>query len=480
MPELYKDFLFITPELILLLGALFALMLGAFTKNNNFALVFCLSLIASAIAMVMAMPSEKIQLFSGVLEISELTNFAKILILLSAMVVLLFSHHQRFLFEFSILTMLSAAGMLLLVSATSLMIVYLSIELMTLPLYIMAAIHQKDSKSTEAGIKYFVLGSISSGLFLLGTSLVYGFTQTLSFAGIYEYYVALSTESEALSMPLGFLISMIFILVALCFKISAVPFHMWSPDVYQGSPTIVTTFFASAPKVAGFIITAKILLDPFTELYSQWQQILLFAAIASMLIGSVGAIAQSNFKRLLAYSSIGHVGFILCGLLIGEPEGAQATLIYLSIYISMTLGTFGVLLTFRKNGKELINISDFSGISKAHPYMSFAMAVFMLSMAGIPPLAGFIAKLYILFALIGDEFYYTSIAFILFSLISAYYYIKIIKVMYFDASTDQVTVIKNFPLKIGILACALFNILLILNPDSLITYAARASIFIFR
>ncbi|MCL4142705.1 UNVERIFIED_CONTAM: hypothetical protein GTU68_059473, partial [Idotea baltica] len=335
------------------------------------------------------MPNENMILFDGLYIKNSFSEFAKILIMFSTMFILMMmtpieTEDKHFQFEHVIMVMLSLAGMMILVSSHSLLTLYMGLELMSLPLYILAASNRNNHHSTEAGMKYFILGALASGLYLFGASLIYGFTGEIRFDKIVAFFNA------------GFLVGMVFLIVAFCFKISAVPFHMWTPDVYEGSPTVVTAFLASAPKVAGMALLTWMLYAPFADLVDQWQQIIYFVAVASMFVGSLGAIKQTNFKRLLAYSSIGHVGFMLVSLVAGDVDGIRGVVLYLIIYLSMTIGMFAILLMLNRGKRKYEKLVDFAGLSTTHPKTAFAVAVLMLSMAGIPPLAGFFAKLYVL------------------------------------------------------------------------------------
>jgi NADH-quinone oxidoreductase subunit N len=294
---------------------------------------------------------------------------------------------------------------------------------MSLALYVVAASNRDNAKSTEAGLKYFVLGALSSGMLLYGASLIYGFTGTVEFAGI---AAAVKTGST------GIVFGLVFLLAGLCFKVSAVPFHMWTPDVYEGAPTPVTAFFASAPKVAALAVFTRVTLTAFPGIVPQWQQIVVFVAIASMALGSFAAIGQKNIKRLMAYSSIGHMGFALVGLAAGTVEGAQGVLVYISIYVAMTLGSFAVILSMKRNGQPMEQISDFAGLSRTNPLLAFVFAMLLFSLAGIPPLAGFFAKFYVFLAAIESGLYVLSVIGVLASVVGAFYYLRVIKIMYFD------------------------------------------------
>lgn len=474
MLELIEGLAVFNVELFLVLASLGLLLVGAFQKNDNVVLYLSVAAIGFACFLNFVHFSDQMYAFSNMLESNFFIQFGKMLILISSLFVLLIATNETQKFELPILVLLSTSGMLILTSAYNFITLYLGLELMSLPLYILAAFNRNDSRSTEAGLKYFILGAIASGVFLMGTSLIYGFTGAINFGNVYDYYLNL-TEGESVSMPLGFLVGMVFVVTAFCFKISAVPFHMWTPDVYQGSPTLITMFFASAPKVAGFIILIKILTNPFADLYVQWQQVVLFASIASMLVGSLGAIMQVNFKRLLAYSSIGHVGFALGGLATAEPYGVQGILIYLAIYITMTIGTFGAIIMLKKGEKNIVNIEDFAGLSKSCPNIAICITIFMMSMAGIPPLAGFFAKYFILVPLMKAEMYATAVIFVIASVISAFYYLNIVKVIYFDAEDKKASVHANLAFKFVVLICVLFNIVFLTMPSYLVNITQIAS-----
>jgi NADH-quinone oxidoreductase subunit N len=327
-------------------------------------------------------------------------------------------------FEYPVLVILSTLGMLLLISADNLIALYLGLELMSLALYVMAAFARDDGQASEAGLKYFVLGALSSGMMLYGSSLLYGFAGTVSFAGI--------AASVATSAPIGVIFGLVFVLAGLAFKMSAAPFHMWTPDVYQGAPTPVTAFFASAAKMAAVAITARLVITAFPDVKDQWRQIIIFLAIASTLLGSFAAIGQQNIKRLMAYSSIGHMGFALIGLAAGDEAGVRGVAIYLAIYLVMTLGTFAAILAMRVKGKFVENISDLAGLSRTNGLMAFFLAMLMFSLAGIPPLAGFFAKYYVLLAAVDAGLYPLAVIGVLASAIAAFYYLRVVKVMYFD------------------------------------------------
>jgi len=367
--------------------------------------------------------------------------FMKCLVLIGAAVTLIMGmgfvkRENMNRFEFPVLILFATLGMLLMISANDLIALYVGLELQSLSLYIVAAFRRDSLRSSEAGLKYFVLGALSSGMLLYGSSMVYGFT---GFTGFHEIASAIHNGGgDAHSTTsIGILIGLVFIVAALAFKVSAVPFHMWAPDVYEGAPTPVTAFFAAAPKVAAMALFLRVLLGPFHEMLAQWDQIIVFISIASMVLGAFAAIGQKNIKRLIAYSSIGHIGYAMVGLAAGTPEGIRGVLIYLAIYMVMSLGTFACILAMRRRGQMLEKIDDLAGLSKTNPAIALALAIFMFSMAGIPPLAGFFGKLYVFLAAIEEGMYALAIIGVLTSAVGAYYYIRIVKVMYFDKPVDS-------------------------------------------
>src|SRR3984885_10452304 len=424
----------VLPELVLALGAMTLLMIGAYRGPQTTSLVtglaVCLLVVVGALELWL--PAGKLTTFNGSFIVDDFARFLKILALIGSAATLILSTEfladpSRRIFEYAILVLLSTLGMMVLISAGDLIMLYLGLELMSLALYVVAASNRDNAKSTEAGLKYFVLGALSSGMLLYGASLIYGFTGTVSFAGI---AAAVKTGS------IGIVFGLVFLLAGLCFKISAVPFHMWTPDVYEGAPTPVTAFFASAPKVAALAVFTRVALTAFPGIVTQWQQIVVFVSIASMALGSFAAIGQKNIKRLMAYSSIGHMGFALVGLAAGTAEGAQGVLVYVSIYVAMTLGTFSVILTMKRNGQHVEQISDFAGLSRTNPVIAFFFAMFLFSLAGVPPLAGFFAKFYVFIAAIKAGLFTLAVIGVLASVVGAFYYLTIIKVMYFDEAAS--------------------------------------------
>ena len=423
----------ILPEAVLAGGAMLMLMIGvgAHQSERSARIVngFCVAVLALAALVVVMLPSGRSELFGGSFVVDDYARFLKLLALAGSGGALLLSLDWLTLekqqkFEYGVLFLLSTLGMLLLISANDLIALYLGLEMMSLPLYVVAASNRDNVRSTEAGLKYFVLGALSSGMLLYGASLIYGFTGTVNFAGI--------AKATGQGANLGLIFGLVFMFVGFCFKISAVPFHMWTPDVYEGAPTPVTAFFAAAPKVAGIAIFVRATVVAFPGITHEWQQIVVFVSIASMVLGAFAAIGQRNIKRLMAYSSIGHMGFALVGLAAGTPEGVQGVLVYMTIYVAMTLGTFAVILSMRRDGMYVENISDLAGLARTHPTMAFFLAMLLFSLAGIPPLAGFFAKFYVFLAAIKAGLYTLAVIGVLSSVVGAYYYLNIVKIMYFD------------------------------------------------
>jgi len=466
----------VLPELVLAVGAMALLMIGAFRGPGTTALVtgLAVGLLILVGVLELTLPAGKLTSFGGSFIVDDFARFLKVLALIGSVATLVLSAEflsdpSRRLFEYAILVLLSTLGMMVLISAGDLIALYLGLELMSLALYVVAASNRDNAKSTEAGLKYFVLGALSSGMLLYGASLVYGFTGTVSFAGI---------AAAAKSGNVGLVFGLVFLLAGLCFKISAVPFHMWTPDVYEGAPTPVTAFFASAPKVAALAVFTRVTLTAFPGIVSQWQQVVVFVAIASMALGSFAAIGQKNIKRLMAYSSIGHMGFALVGLAAGTVEGAQGVLVYISIYVAMTLGSFAIIIAMRRQGQSLENISDFAGLSRTNPTLAFFFAMLLFSLAGVPPLAGFFAKWYVFVAAIKAGLFTLSVVGVLSSVVGAYYYLLIVKVMYFDEPLPKLDPVR---LELGtVMALAgLFNMFFFVHPGSLVAAATAAAKSLF-
>ncbi len=443
----------IMPEIILAVSALLLLLLGAFRGDKKVKSQIDLALVAVFIAICAEINISAISgnFLSGMIYIDKFSFVAKLLVLVSTFGVLFLSrsyyvkHVQTAVAEFPVLILLSVVGMMLLLSAANLLALYVSFELQSLALYILAALHRNNTKSSEAGLKYFVLGSLASGLLLFGSSYLYGFTGSMDFN-----LIASSIGENFVNDPknLGILIGMILIVVAICFKISAVPFHMWAPDVYQGAPTIVTSFFVTAPKVTLIALFIKLLMGPFAFAFASLQQIIFVLAMLSMLVGAIGGLLQFNIKRLLAYSSIGHVGYILMGLVAGK-ENFGFVLIYITIYLLMTLGVFAFIMLLKKDNNANVDsdpedIRSLSGLAKNHPLSALALSILLFSMAGIPPFAGFIGKFFVFMAVVGQGYYLLALVGILASVIAAFYYLRIIKIMYFDENKKLVALPANF------------------------------------
>ena len=466
----------VLPELVLAVGAMALLMVGAYRGVRVTGLVVVLALILMVIVGVLelTLPAGKLVTFNGSFIVDDFARFLKILALIGSSATLILSTEfladpSRRIFEYAILVLLSTLGMMILISAGDLIMLYLGLELMSLALYVVAASNRDDIKSTEAGLKYFVLGALSSGMLLYGASLIYGFTGTVSFAGI---------AAAAKTGSIGIVFGIVFLLAGLCFKVSAVPFHMWTPDVYEGAPTPVTAFFASAPKVAAMAVFTRVALTAFPGIMPQWQQIVVFVSIASMALGSFAAIGQKNIKRLMAYSSIGHMGFALVGLAAGTAEGAQGVLVYVAIYVAMTLGTFSVILAMKRNGQHVEKISDFAGLSRTNPMLAFFFAMLLFSLAGVPPLAGFFGKFYVFVAAIKAGLFTLSVIGVLTSVIGAYYYLSIVKVMYFDEPLTQLDPVR-VELRAVLAVAGLFNIFFFVYPGPLVSMATVAAKSLF-
>jgi NADH-quinone oxidoreductase subunit N len=424
------------PEIILAAGVLVLVLLGAFRGERSAGVmnVAALALLAVAFVAVLMLPAERTETMAGSFVVDAFARFMKALTLIGAAAGILMSTEylrregiERF--EYPILIVLSTTGMLMVISSNDLIALYLGLELLSLSSYVIAAFDRDNPRSSEAGLKYFVLGALSSGMLLYGASLVYGFTGTVSFPAI-----ATILQGEAGS---GVIFGLVFVAAGIAFKISAVPFHMWTPDVYEGSPTPVTAFFAAAPKMAGMAMAVRVFVDAFPGILGQWQQIIVFISIASMVLGSFAAIGQRNLKRLMAYSSIGNVGYALIGLAAGTAEGVQGVVIYMAIYLAMTLGTFACILGFRRGNVMFETVDDLSGLARTHPMIAFCLAMMMFSLAGIPPLAGFFAKFYVFAAAIQANLVTLAVIGVITSVIGAFYYIRIVKVMYFDEPKER-------------------------------------------
>ena len=460
------------PELILAVGALFLLLFGAIRGKESDGPVTEIAVGVLGLAIVVILLDSKTHavVYDGMFVDDAFGRFMKVLTVGGSLVTLLMG--QRFLarekidkFEYPILVILSTLGALILISATGLITLYLGLELMSLALYVLAAFHRDNRRASEAGLKYFVLGALSSGMLLYGASLLYGFAGTVEFAGI-----ATAIGGKA---SLGVEFGLVFLMAGLAFKMSVAPFHMWTPDVYQGAPTPVTAFFATAPKMAAVAITTRVIITAFPGITVQWQQLVIAISILSMALGSFAAIGQTDIKRMMAYSAIGNMGFALVGLAAGTPEGVQGVVIYMAIYLVMTLGTFAAILSMKIDGRQLTNVADLMGLSKTHAGMAFFLAMMMFSLAGIPPLAGFFAKFYVFNAAIHAHLFGLAVVGVLLSVVAAFYYLRIIKFMYFDEAA--VPFDRQSPMLQGVLAITGLLVLLFFVYPPLFIGAATAA-----
>jgi NADH-quinone oxidoreductase subunit N len=460
------------PELVLSVCGLAILVFGVIPKRD---MTFpCTMAVIGAFVLtgVLIIAQAEGTAFGGQYIADDFSAFMKLLSLAAAALGLLLALDWNMKeglsrFEFPVLVLFATVGMMAMISANDLMSLYLGLELLSLPLYVLAAFDRDNPRSAEAGLKYFILGSLASGMLLYGASLVYGFAGTTNFDRLAD---ALSAEA---GISAGVVVGIVFVIAALAFKIAAVPFHMWTPDVYEGSPTPVTAFFATAPKVATLALLVRVLSGPFGDVIAQWQQVVVLTAILSMVLGAFAAIGQKNIKRLMAYSSIGHVGFILMGLAVGGETGLRGVLVYTSIYIAMNIGAFAVLVAMRRNGRAVEGVDDLAGLGRTDPAMALAMAIFMFSMAGVPPMAGFFAKIYVLLPAIEQGFWAMAVIGVLSSVVSAYYYLRIVKVMYFDA---PVTGFDMRPAGVSVVLAAsgVFTLFFFLFPALLLDAAKHA------
>ena len=463
------------PEIFLSLSIMFLLILGVFKKNSS-KLIQNISLIVLLISAVIifneTLGIQETLLFNGSVIVDYLSSFMKIITLLAAFLVLVISSNylktfKIFKIEYPILILSSVLGMMVMISSNDLIVFYMGLELQSLALYVLATFNRDQLKSSEAGLKYFVLSALSSGLLLYGCSLIYGFTGSTNFN-----LIASQLNSNEYAITFG----IVFILVGLAFKISAVPFHMWAPDVYEGSPTSVTLFFTMVPKIAALTVFIRFLYVPFLNLIEQWQMILIFLSIASMLFGAIAAIGQTNLKRLIAYSSISHIGYALAGLATGSNNGIQSSVIYITIYILMNLGFFSCLLMMKRNNKYFEDIEDLSGLSKNHPLLSLSLLLILFSLAGIPPLAGFFAKFYIFKSVLEQSMFFLAIVGLLSTVVAAFYYLRIIKIMYFDKEKEKYDTDHSLWLKFSLTASTLLILIYFIFPSQLIDVVSRINI----
>ncbi len=464
----------IIPELFFTTSIMILLMIGVFYKNS-FNLIFKLStiiLLATFILLFNHSVDTSAKLFNNSYTIDYLSLFMKALTLAACIFVMLSSFDYIKLnginkIEYPILILSATLGMMIMISSYDLIVFYMGLELQSLSLYVLASFNRDNLRSSEAGLKYFVLSALSSGLLLYGCSLIYGFSGSTNFDLIAQNINKLNT---------GSIFGIVFILVGLAFKVSAVPFHMWAPDVYEGSPTSVTAFFAIVPKVAALTVFIRFLYVPFINVVDQWQMIIIFISLASMILGAVAAIGQTNIKRLMAYSSIGHMGYALAGLATGSNEGIQSTVIYLSIYLLMNLGVFSCIFMMKRNDIFYEDIQDLSGLSKNHPIISICLLLLLFSLAGIPPLAGFFAKFYIFMAVIKVKMYTIAIIGLITTVISAFYYLRIIKTIYFDAPEEIFESNQNLGLKISLFLSTIIVLVYFIYPSLLIDMVSNINL----
>ena len=465
---------FIYPEIFISLSIMFLLILGVFKKNssnliNNLSI---LTLISSLVIIFNNPLNVDLVMFNGSYKIDFIASYMKILTILAGTFVLITSSKflkifKIFQIEYPILILSSILGMIVMISSNDLIVFYIGLELQSLALYVLAAFNRDNVKSSEAGLKYFVLSALSSGLLLYGCSLIYGFSGTTNFD---EISIIMNNDNYGLTFGI------VFILVGLAFKISAVPFHMWAPDVYEGSPTSVTLFFALAPKIAAITVFIRFLYIPFINIIDQWQPIIVFLSIASMVFGAIAAIGQKNLKRLIAYSSIGHMGYALAGLSVGTNQGIQSSVLYISIYLVMNLGFFSCLFMLKRDDKFHEEIDDLSGLSKNHPLISLSLLVILFSLAGIPPLAGFFAKFYIFKAVLDQSMYYLAIIGLLSTVIAAFYYLRIVKIMYFDIEKEKYDKDYNYGLKFTLMFSTILILFYFIYPSKLIEIISKISL----
>jgi NADH-quinone oxidoreductase subunit N len=473
------DLLPALPEIFLVCAALALLMVGAFRGEGTTRLVswLAVAVLVVDIGLVLATSGERRVALNGLFITDGFAAFMKILVLVgsASSVIMAMAYNERekiARFEFPVLILLATTGMLMMISADDLISLYVGLELQSLALYVVASFKRNTVTSSEAGLKYFVLGALSSGMLLYGCSMIYGFAGTTSFE-------QLAADFAGGDYSIGIIVGIVFVSVGLAFKCSAVPFHMWTPDVYEGAPTPVTAFFSVAPKIAAVALFIRFLVEPFGGLATEWRQIIQFIAIASMLLGAFAAINQRNIKRLMAYSSIGHVGYALIGLAAGTEIGIRGVLIYMAIYLFMNLGTFAVILCMQRDGKMIEAIDDLAGLSKTQPALALALGIFMFSMAGIPPLAGFFSKLYVFLAAIDAGLYPLAVIGVVTSVVGAFYYLRIVKLMYFDESTGVFDQPIGGEMRAVLVVTAVLVLFFFVLPGPLLTSAEAAAAALF-
>jgi NADH-quinone oxidoreductase subunit N len=468
------------PEILLACAAMTLLLVGVFRGEGSARLVswLAVAVLIAVLVVTTVFGGERRIGFYGMFVTDPFAVFMKALVLVGSAVSIILALHyneeERIArFEFPVLILLATTGMMVMVSANDLITLYLGLELQSLALYVVASFDRDSVRSTEAGLKYFVLGALASGMLLYGASLIYGFAGTTSFAGLAQLFGGGAKPSA------GLIIGLVLVAVGLAFKVSAVPFHMWTPDVYEGAPTPVTAFFSVAPKIAAIALFVRFLIEPFGGLLVEWRQVIVFLSVASMVLGAVAAIAQTNIKRLMAYSSIGHVGYALIGLAVASPSGIRGVLVYMAIYLFMNLGTWAVILCMRQQGQMLEGIADLSGLGRTQPGLALALGIFMFALAGIPPTAGFFGKLYVFLAAIDAHLVGLAVIGVVTSVVGAFYYLRIVKVMYFDepvASFDRPIAAE---LKWVVVIAAGLTMFFILLPDPIVGGAEAAAAALF-
>ncbi len=464
----------ILPEIFISLAIMLFLMIGVFKKGSS-SLIYNLTTISLVILLAILFnlnSAQETSLFNQSYKIDSLSNFMKIIMIISGIFVMLASSKYLQIIkiskiEYPVLVLSAILGMMVMISSNDLIVFYMGLELQSLALYVLASFNRDNLLSTESGLKYFILSALSSGLLLYGCSLIYGFSETTNFNEILN---------NSRGAEYGLTFGIVFILVGLAFKISAVPFHMWAPDVYQGSPTSVTIFFAILPKIAALTVFIRFLYVPFINMIDQWQMIIIFISIASMIFGAVAAIGQTNLKRLVAYSSIGHMGYALAGLSVGTNQGIQSSITYISIYFVMNLAFFSCLFMLRRGDNYFEKIDDLSGLSKNHPILAFSMMVILFSLAGIPPLAGFFAKFYIFMAVIEQSMYFLAVVGLLSTVVAAFYYLRIIKIIYFDPEKEMYEKNHHIGLKLTLFLSTIFITAYFIYPRGLTEIISKINI----
>jgi len=482
--NIFNELYIARADVFLALSSLVLLVIGVVSKTSVIRRVTTMGVLALGATLFMTLQQDNnnapISLFNDMVVYDRYGVFMKSMILIASMAAIVMivrdtAHHVFGRFESIILVLLATLGMLIMVSSNNMLSLYMGLELQSLSLYILASSNRNSLNSSEAGLKYFILGALSSGLLLFGISLIYGYTGTTSYAHISDIILL----EQNVQTPMALIVGLVFVLAGLAFKISAVPFHMWTPDVYQGAPSSVTAFFATAPKIAALALIARLLFSPFAELQNDWVQIIYALSVASMAIGALGGLVQTNIYRLLAYSSIGNMGFILLGMIAGGLEGLTASMIYMAIYLITTMGIFAIILSLRNSENiAAVTLKDFSGLSKKSPIVAYGLSALLFSVAGIPPMAGFFAKLFVFKAIVVNGYYILAVIGMLASVVAAYYYLRLIKIMFFDKPIEgnDFAIRKSGLLRWVAMPCVAFVLLYIIMPDRLVYEATQAAL----